>query len=137
MRKYSKNRFEISSSGLESQASRLALDVAHEPTIGRVNGERFLIDGLRLNHHLISTLGEAAKVMIDVMLYVPLVPVQLAIKRFHCPSTSYHECVCAIDIEWSVNALTDFLWRMLTGVEMLTSEICQSPIVRKLGHILL
>ncbi len=102
---------------------RLGRELTHEPSIRRVNGKRFFIDRFRLDHHLVPALREATKVMIDVMLYVPLVPVQMTIESFHRQTPSHHECMRSIDIERTINALADFLRRMLAGVEMLSPEI--------------
>lgn len=130
----------VEESGLLSLAAanvRLGRELAHQPSIRRINCKRFFIDRFRLDHHLVPALREATKVMIDVMLYMPLIPVQMAIEGLHCQPTSYHECMRSIDIERTINALADFLWRMLAGVEMLSAEISQSPIVRQFGNVLL
>jgi hypothetical protein len=61
-------------------------------------------------------------VMIDVMLQMPIVPVQVTIECLHRCATTNHERMRAIDVVRSIDSIADLLGRMLGSVEVLNSS---------------
>ena len=110
----------------------LGWQLTDKPAVGRVDGDGFLVDVLALHECLVATLGDSAEVVVDVMFGMPIVPMQVPIQRLHVLATADHEGVGAIDVVRTVNAVADSLRRMLAGVEMLATEVGQSPIGRQL-----
>ena len=102
--------------------------LSDEPAIRHVNGDRFLADVFALNESFVAALGEPPQVVIDVVLVVPIVPVEMAIQRLHRVTTAHHESVSAGDFLGPVNVFAHFLRRMLASVKMLTTEVGESPV---------
>ncbi len=76
----------VEESGLGPLATadvRFGRQLADEPTIGRVDRDRFFLDVLALNQGFIAPLSQSAQVMIDVMLQMPVIPVQVTIQSLH------------------------------------------------------
>ena len=59
----------------------LGRQLADEPAIGGVNRNRLLLDVLALNQGFISPLSQSPQVMIDMMLQMPIVPVQVTVQQ--------------------------------------------------------
>lgn len=83
----------VEESGLRPLATAdvgLGWQLADEPSIGRVNGNRLLLDVLALNQGFVSPLSQTTQVMIDVMLQMPIVPVQVTIQSLHRRAPTHH-----------------------------------------------
>lgn len=114
---------------------RFGGQLPNEPTIGRVNGDGFFVDVLALHQCLIATLGDSSEVMVDVVLGVPIVPMEVTIESFHVLATTDHERVRAIDVVRTIDAVADSLRRMFARVEVLAAEVRQSPIGRQFINV--
>ncbi len=122
---------------LSSADVRLGRKLAHHPAIGRVDGDRFLLDVLALNEGLVPTLSQTAEVMVDVVPLLPIVPVKMSVQGLHVLATADHEGMRAIDVVGSIDVFADSLRRMLAGKQVLPAEVSESPVGRQLLGVLL
>jgi len=116
---------------------RLRRQLSHHPAIGRVDRDRFSLHVLTLNQCLVTTLNEAAEMVVNVVFVVPIVPRQVSIQGFHVVTTPHHERMRAIDVVRSIDVFIHLLRRMLAGVQVLSTEIRQSPVGRQFFNELL
>ena len=111
---------------------RLGWQLSDHPTVRRIDRNRLTLDVLSLNERFVATLDEAAEMMVDVMLGVPIVPGQMSVQGFHVVTATDHESVGAIDVVRAVDVLADFVRRMFSRVQVLAAEVGHSPIRRQL-----
>ncbi len=97
--------------------------LADEPAIGCVNRNRLFLNVLALDQGFVSPLSQTTQVMIDVMLQMPVIPIEVTIECLHRCATTHHECMRTIDVVGSVDTVADLLGRMLGSVKVLTSEV--------------
>ncbi len=97
----------------------LGRKLADEPAIGCVNRNRLFLDILALDQGFVSPLSQSPQVMIDVMLQMPVIPIEVTIQSLHRCATANHKGMRTIDVVRSVHAVADLLGRMLGSVEVL------------------
>ena len=75
--------------------------------------------------------------MVDMMLAMPVSPCEMTVKRLHGLAPTHHKGMRTIHVVGLVDMIRDFLRWVLGGIQVLTTEVCQTPVRGELANELL